>query len=273
MSYYKPCPDCGANLDQNESCDCKSLDCRQKKNGLPDANQISPRKGKIPSPKHNIAQSAVVVKTLSVPVRENPMRENALRDLRVTKNIPVKEMVAVVRVKHPKYDKHLHSKCEHGEDYGIQLCEDAMNDLRVVYASEQLAMPEVKNPSGPDRHLLKNRVSCRLPDDLYEKFIKYTREDGYNTQDWLAETVGKYVRRKDFAVLYNREKAREAQRRYCEANGVPFFIRYVVLCPRCDRDIMYPVEHPDGTVTGITIEGAGKGHITYCPHCRASFID
>lgn len=269
MSYYKPCPDCGANLDQNESCDCKSLDCRQKKNGLPDANQISPRKGKIPSPKHNIAQSTSFVKTLSVPVPENPMRENALRDLRVTKNIPVKEMVAVVREIYPKYDKHLHSKCERSETYGILLNPKAMDALRIKYAPA----PQTEKKPRSDKRKWNNRISGRLPDDLYEKFIKYTREDGYNTQDWLEETVVKYVKKKYFEETYNSGKAREAQRRYCEANGVPFFIRYIILCPECGRDIFYPVEHPDGSVTGITIEQAGKYHITYCPHCRASFID
>lgn len=261
MSYYKPCPDCGANLDPGENCDC-----RQKKNGLPDANQFSPKKGDPladlkPSPKHNIAQSAAFVKTLSAPAPENP-----LRDLRVANNIPVKEMVSTVRELFPRYDKHLHSKCEHGETYGILLNPKAMDALRVKYAP-------AKKQTRHGKHKLTKRISCRLPDDLYEKFLRYSREDGYNTQDWLADMVGKYVKKKYISETYNGKKAVQAQAEYCQTNHVPRFAPYAGICHRCFENIYYPHERPDGTVTGITIEQAGKWHITHCPHCEASFID
>ena len=37
-----------------------------------------------------------------------------LRELRISKQIPAKKMVAVVRQLYPKYDKTMQSKCERG---------------------------------------------------------------------------------------------------------------------------------------------------------------
>ena len=44
-----------------------------------------------------------------------------LRELRVTKQIPAKDMVAVVQTLYPKYDKTVQSKCENGEAYGVTI--------------------------------------------------------------------------------------------------------------------------------------------------------
>lgn len=40
-----------------------------------------------------------------------------LRELRIEKQIPAKEMVAVVQTLYPKYDKTVQSKCENGDTY------------------------------------------------------------------------------------------------------------------------------------------------------------
>lgn len=44
-----------------------------------------------------------------------------LRELRLSKQIPAKDMVAVVQAIYPKYDKTVQSKCENGEAYGVSL--------------------------------------------------------------------------------------------------------------------------------------------------------
>ena len=44
-----------------------------------------------------------------------------LRELRLSKQIPAKDMVAVVQQIYPKYDKTVQSKCENGEVYGCAL--------------------------------------------------------------------------------------------------------------------------------------------------------
>lgn len=41
-----------------------------------------------------------------------------LRELRLSKQIPAKDMVAVVQAIYPKYDKTVQSKCENGDAYG-----------------------------------------------------------------------------------------------------------------------------------------------------------
>ena len=52
-----------------------------------------------------------------------------LRELRVTKQIPAKDMVAVVQTLYPKYYKTVQSKCENGEAYGVTIRPDAMHAL------------------------------------------------------------------------------------------------------------------------------------------------
>ena len=44
-----------------------------------------------------------------------------LRELRLSKQIPAKDMVAVVQAIYPKYDKTVQSKCENGDAYGVSL--------------------------------------------------------------------------------------------------------------------------------------------------------
>ena len=49
-----------------------------------------------------------------------------LRELRLSKQIPAKDMVAVVQAIYPKYDKTVQSKCENGDAYGVSLRELTM---------------------------------------------------------------------------------------------------------------------------------------------------
>lgn len=117
-----------------------------------------------------------------------------LRELRLSKQIPAKKMVAVVRQLYPKYDKTMQSKCERGDEYGIRIREDAMEALYAAFAPEQLEQKQAKRSSG---HKLKCRISCRLPDEVHAELLEFIKEDGFKTmQDWLTDTVEKYIRRK-----------------------------------------------------------------------------
>lgn len=119
---------------------------------------------------------------------------NELRDLRVSKQIPVRDMVKVVRELHPKYDKTMQSKCENGEAYGVTILPDAMEVLYHRFAPERLKAPA---PSRHGRHILSCRISCRLTDGDYEALQQHIRADGYTTmQNWLSETVRQYLRKK-----------------------------------------------------------------------------
>lgn len=117
-----------------------------------------------------------------------------LRALRISKQIPAKKMVAVVRELYPKYDKTMQSKCERGDEYGVRIREDALEALYVKFAPELLEKKQSKRSSG---HKLKCRISCRLPDEVHAELLEFISEDGYKTmQDWLTDTVDKYIRRK-----------------------------------------------------------------------------
>ena len=226
-----------------------------KNNGSPNANQYDPRT--TPS-HHSIAQSA------------KKCKQNLLRDLRVTKKIPAKDMIALVREHYPKYDKALQSKCEHGDEYGIDIRSDAMDALLAKFAPEQLEAEKHRRNGG---HRLTKRIMCRLEDDDYSALVQYITADGYTDMNaWLVSTVRSYLaeKRKD---EYNTEKAVANQIDYALQNDVPFFSPSHGICFRCHKDIFSAVKHDDGSTTGITVQQAATRHITCCPHCHCSFVD
>ena len=173
--FYKECPICGAALDPGEKCDC------QKENGLPDANQNSPKQD---------AKS----RSVSIARKSEKIKSNPLRDLRISKNLPAKDMVLTVRTLYPKFDKMLQSKCEHGEEYGIDLKTKAMDALLAKYAPELLTQVKHRRDGC---HRLKCKVSCRLEDDEYAELVKRIKEDGFDTmQAWLAFKIRAYLKSK-----------------------------------------------------------------------------
>lgn len=46
--------------------------------------------------------------------------DNELRCLRVDLGLPAKDMVAIVQTLYPKFDKTMQSKCERGDEYGVE---------------------------------------------------------------------------------------------------------------------------------------------------------
>jgi len=129
---------------------------------------------------------------------------NELMGLRVSQDIPAKDMVDVVRTIYPRFDKPLLSKCQHHELYGIDLRDDAMAALRQRYPAPTVATPteeaqatDAAQSPKRDTHRLSCRISCRLEDDEYEALRRYVRADGYDTmQAWLAHTVRRYIKRR-----------------------------------------------------------------------------
>lgn len=114
-----------------------------------------------------------------------------LRELRISRKLPSKEMVEVVRDIYPKYDKTMQSKCERGDEYGVQIRPDAMDALYARFDPEQLTKTKKKKGDG---HKYTCRISCRLPDEQYLLLQKHTKADGYRTmQDWLTDQVKKYL--------------------------------------------------------------------------------
>ena len=116
---------------------------------------------------------------------------NSLKELRLKKQIPAKEMVAVVREIYPKYDKTVQSKCENGEIYGVSLRPDAMAALYAHFAPEVV---EQRKAAKKDAHRLTCRISARLETADYEALQQLIAADGYaTTQDWLTAIVRRYI--------------------------------------------------------------------------------
>lgn len=102
-------------------------------------------------------------------------------------------MVLTVRALFPKYDKMLQSKCEHGDEYGIDIKLKAMDALLEKYAPELLAKEKHRRDGC---HRLKCKVMCRLEDDEYAALVKRIKEDGFDTmQAWLAWIIRNYLKK------------------------------------------------------------------------------
>lgn len=118
-----------------------------------------------------------------------------LRELRISRQLPAKEMVAVVQAIYPKYDKTLQSKCERGNEYGIQLRRDAMDALHARFSTETKTEPAKKKKG--DGHKLTCRISCRLTNEDYAELQQFIKDDGFDTmQAWLTHRIRKYIKRK-----------------------------------------------------------------------------
>lgn len=118
-----------------------------------------------------------------------------LRELRRTKQIPAKEIVAVIQRLYPKYDKVALSKCENGDTYGVEIKPDALDAVYAEFAPELL---EAHSKPKKTDHRLTCRISARLEDGEYSALQQHIRADGYATmQDWLTDTVRAYLEKKE----------------------------------------------------------------------------
>lgn len=178
--YFNECPICGAHLDPGEKCDC------EKEKGLSDANQHSPKEAGASSP-HSIARSSKKVKP------------NPPHDLRVRKDLSIKEMVVTVRELYPRYDRFLQSKCEHGDEYGVDLRYDAFDALLAKFDPE--ALERARYIRG-GRHKLRHKVMCRLTDSEYDDLMALLESKGTITiQAWLAALI------RDAIIEFKKENA------------------------------------------------------------------
>lgn len=123
------------------------------------------------------------------------MADNELRDLRVRCQLPVKDMVEVVRTIYPKYDKTVQSKCENGSTYGVSLRPDALEALYRAFDPDAL---EGRSKPKKERHRLTCRISARLEDGDYRALQQHLEADGYSTmQELLTDLVRRYLKEKE----------------------------------------------------------------------------
>ncbi len=129
-----------------------------------------------------------IVTNLPTDVKPN-LRELAL--LREHAKIKATDMVEVVRGIYPRYDKYIHSKCENGKEYGIQLRPDAMNALVQRFAPELQKKPRKPNRSKP------NRIQARLSDDVYAALQQLIKAKGVTVQQLIERLVLEYLSHSD----------------------------------------------------------------------------
>lgn len=123
------------------------------------------------------------------------MADNELRDLRVRRQLPVKDMVEVVRTLYPKFDKTMQSKCENGGAYGVSLRPDAMAALYRAFDPQAL---ESRSKPKKEKHRLTCRISARLEDEDYKALQQHLEADGYSTmQELLTDLVRRYLKEKE----------------------------------------------------------------------------
>ena len=116
-----------------------------------------------------------------------PETVNALRELRLAKEIPAQDMVDVVRRRYPRYDKHLQSKAERSYLYGVRLCSDAMADLKRAFAPELIPKENRRKPC---------RLVCRVSVLDYNLLMERMRADGFTTaQDCLHSLIKQYLKK------------------------------------------------------------------------------
>ncbi len=118
---------------------------------------------------------------------------NRLRELRIGRQIPAKDMVETVQAVFPKFDKTVLSKCENDAKYGVTISQSAMDKLYDTYDPERQTARQSRTS---DRHKLPRKVSCRLTEEDYGALQRLIITDGYDSmQDCLADVISKYIQK------------------------------------------------------------------------------
>ena len=118
-----------------------------------------------------------------------------LRELRLSKQIPAKDMLAVVQAIYPKYDMTSQSKCENSDAYGICLTQKAMKALYAKFDPDGSIRKHLRTA---DQHRLKDKLHARITADEAAQLKAHLAADGYDTvQDWLTDVVRGYISKGD----------------------------------------------------------------------------
>lgn len=116
--------------------------------------------------------------------------DNKLRELRVTYGINAWDMVDEVQKRYPKYDRTLHTKCERGDEYGVELREDAMESICKRFLPEKKPVKARKR----DFHRLTYRIYGRLTKTAYTALQRQIKADGFDSvQSWITYAVQRYL--------------------------------------------------------------------------------
>lgn len=115
---------------------------------------------------------------------------NDLQSLRLSRQIPARDMAETVQQLYPRFDRYLLSKCESDSVYGVQLKHDALKALYLKYDPAAWA----KRKRRTDGHKNQSRIYCRMDADTYKRLIAQIRQDGFKTvQDWIMDQILAYI--------------------------------------------------------------------------------
>lgn len=114
-----------------------------------------------------------------------------VKQFRMERGLPAKQIVSVMKEQYPKYDKALHSKVERPEQYGIRLVCGAEKLLEAAFAGTAPAAPKRENRRLPAR------LQCRVSRTDYRRLQLAFWSDGFGTmQSGLAHIIHAYLERR-----------------------------------------------------------------------------
>lgn len=100
-----------------------------------------------------------------------------------------KDVIEAIQELYPKYDKYLHSKVVNGEQYGIQIRDDAYKMLGEKFGVKK------KQKKSKDYHKLRHQVKCRITPNDYELIMEQIKQSDFDTmQDWLHSLIQSQVK-------------------------------------------------------------------------------
>lgn len=111
-----------------------------------------------------------------------------VKDFRTERSLTHMDCVRVPRERYPGYDKHLHSKVEQPDKYGIRLLNEAEGMLEDAFART------APQPRKRDCRRLPARVQCRMAQGEFARLQQALRRDGFETvQGGLLYIIRAYL--------------------------------------------------------------------------------
>lgn len=159
----------------------------------------------------NISTSTNIISDIAAPVNAPPHwwseAGDELRAIRVLNQLKGAEMAAVVKELYPRHNRQLLSQCEHGEETGVMLRPDALNQLKLKYCPESIgktvSLPARRKSAWRSR---TKQIHCRLTDAKFAALQRALREEGCTVQDWMEKLVDEYLENHKFTEDENCDK-------------------------------------------------------------------
>lgn len=177
-THYRVCPDCGANLDPGEICDCKKE--RDTAATVPHSDD------RVYYAKPIISDSLPDVNACF-----------QLKEIRQKAGITGKEVALAIREKFPKFQRQLLAQLEAPEKYGAIIHPEALQILceysgvQVVSGNPPEVAVEADKPPQKDAHRkLGKKLTLRMTEMDFTNLQKRIEHDGYKSvQSWLYDII------------------------------------------------------------------------------------